>query len=73
MIKNLMITLALTLFLMFPLSVPVKAEGGKPIIVCTTNAVGSLVREYSEQSVAVVVLVQPSLCPADFDMKPSEV
>jgi len=73
MIKNLMITLALTLFLMFPLSVPVKAEGGKPIIVCTTNAVGSLVREYMGESVAVVVLVQPSLCPADFDMKPSDI
>lgn len=73
MIKNLMITLALTLFLMFPLSVPVKAEGGKPIIVCTTNAVGSLVREYMGESVVVVVLVQPSLCPADFDMKPSDI
>jgi ABC-type Zn uptake system ZnuABC Zn-binding protein ZnuA len=68
-----MITLALTLFLMFPLSVPVKAEGEKPIIVCTTNAVGSLVREYMGESVDVVVLVQPGLCPADFDMKPSDI
>jgi len=70
--KTLIITLALTLFLTFPLAVPVKAEGGKPIIVCTTNAVGSLVREYLGERVVVVVLVQPGLCPADFDMKPSD-
>jgi len=71
--KTLMIAATLTLLLAFPLAEPVRAEGSKPIIVCTTSAVGSVVREYLGDSVDIVVLVQPSLCPADFDMKPSDV
>lgn len=46
---------------------------GKPIIVCTTNAIGNIVQDYLGDTVEVVVLVQPGLCPADFDMKPSDV
>ena len=48
------------------------ASEDKPIIVCTTEAVGSLVREYLGDKADVVVLVNPSICPADFDMKPSD-
>lgn len=53
----------------------VKANGAseKPIIVCTTSAVGSIVQEFLGDTADVVVLVQPGLCPADFDMKPSDV
>jgi ABC-type Zn uptake system ZnuABC Zn-binding protein ZnuA len=52
-----------------------EAEGiaEKPIIVCTTNAVGSIVQQFLGDTTDVVVLVQPGLCPADFDMKPSDV
>lgn len=50
----------------------VGASEDKPIIVCTTEAVGSLVREYLGDEADVVVLVNPSICPADFDMKPSD-
>ena len=42
----------------------------KPIIVCTTSAVGSVVEAYLGDTADVLVLVQPGLCPADFDMKP---
>ena len=42
----------------------------KPIIVCTTSAVGSVVEEFVGDTADVLVLVQPGLCPADFDMKP---
>lgn len=54
---------------------PIKAEDAaeKPIIVCTTSAIGSLVEEFVGDEVEVVVLVRPGLCPADFDMKPSDV
>ena len=45
----------------------------KPIIVCTTSAVGSVVEALLEDTADVVVLVQPGLCPADFDMKPSDI
>jgi ABC-type Zn uptake system ZnuABC Zn-binding protein ZnuA len=42
----------------------------KTIIVCTTSAVGSVVEEFVGDSADVLVLVQPGLCPADFDIKP---
>jgi ABC-type Zn uptake system ZnuABC Zn-binding protein ZnuA len=42
----------------------------KPIIVCTTSAVGSVVEEFLGDTADVLVLVQPGLCPADFDVKP---
>jgi hypothetical protein len=42
----------------------------KPIIVCTTSAVGNIVEECLGDTADVLVLVQPGLCPADFDMKP---
>jgi ABC-type Zn uptake system ZnuABC Zn-binding protein ZnuA len=67
--------MVLILPLMF-LCATVAEVGGadeKPIIVCTTNAVGSVVQDFLGESADVVVLVQPGLCPADFDMKPSDV
>ena len=45
----------------------------KPIIVCTTSAVGSVVEDFLGDTADVLVLVQPGLCPADFDMKPGYV
>lgn len=48
-------------------------ESEKPIIVCTTNVLGSIVKEIAAEDVEVVVLVNPSLCPADYDMKPSDI
>ena len=60
-------------FLIILSSVTVEAVEEKSMIVCTTEVVGSLVREYLGDRVDVVVLCQPSLCPADFDMKPSDV
>ena len=42
----------------------------KPIIVCTTSATGNTVEEFLGDTVEILVLVQPSLCPADFDIKP---
>ena len=45
----------------------------KPIIVCTTSAVGNIVEECLGDTADVLVLVQPGLCPADFDMKPGNV
>jgi ABC-type Zn uptake system ZnuABC Zn-binding protein ZnuA len=50
-----------------------EAATDKPIIVCTTSAVGNIVEEFLGDTADVVVLVQPGLCPADFDMKPSDV
>jgi ABC-type Zn uptake system ZnuABC Zn-binding protein ZnuA len=73
--KTVIFGVVLILPLMF-LCATVAEVGGadeKPIIVCTTNAVGSVVQGFLGDSADVVVLVQPGLCPADFDMKPSDV
>jgi ABC-type Zn uptake system ZnuABC Zn-binding protein ZnuA len=75
--NNKLLTLGMTLMLtlMF-LSVTVTEAQDtteKPIIVCTTSAVGSIVEAFLGDTADVVVLVQPGLCPADFDMKPSHV
>ncbi|MCS7119603.1 MAG: metal ABC transporter substrate-binding protein [Nitrososphaerota archaeon] len=73
--KAIMLGLVLILPFAFLGMTFLKAEGNseKPIIVCTTNVVGSIVQEIVGDLAHVVVLVQPSLCPADFDMKPSDV
>ena len=64
----------MTLFFLGILSMEtVEASEDIPIIVCTTDVVGSLVRGYLGDKADVVVLVQSSLCPADFDMKPSDI
>ena len=72
-------TLIFGVVLIFPLMflwmsvVEVAGVTDKPIIVCTTSAIGSTVQEFLGDTADVVVLVQPGLCPADFDMKPSDV
>lgn len=63
---------ALMLFTRLNIS-PVRADDDKPIVVCTTNVLGSLVQEFTGEDVSVVVLAEPGICPADFDMKPSDV
>ena len=73
--KLLTLEIVLMLPLMFLSTIVIEAEGAtdKPIIVCTTSAVGNIVQEFLGDTADVVVLVQPGLCPADFDMKPSDV
>lgn len=73
--KTLISGVILILPLMFLSTSGVEVYGAtdKPIIVCTTNAVGSIVQELLGDTADVVTLVQPGLCPADFDMKPSDV
>ncbi|MDG6221801.1 MAG: zinc ABC transporter substrate-binding protein [Candidatus Bathyarchaeota archaeon] len=68
-------TFSMTL-LMLPLllvSVTHAQTAEKPIIVCTTTAVGSVVEDFLDDNAEVLVLVQPGLCPADFDLKPGYV
>lgn len=45
----------------------------KPIVVVTTNVLGSIIKEVAEDKVSVIVLAQPGICPADYDMKPSDI
>lgn len=73
--KNKLYTFALTLSILSLLfmSAAQAQETEKPIIVCTTSAVGSVVEAYVGDTADVLVLVQPGLCPADFDLKPGYV
>ncbi len=71
--KKLTTLIVVPLLLTILLSTQVRAENSKPIIACTTSAIGSIVEGYLGEDADVVVLVQPSLCPADFDMKPSDI
>jgi ABC-type Zn uptake system ZnuABC Zn-binding protein ZnuA len=71
--KKLIAFIVVPLFLTILLTAQVRAESSKPIIVCTTSAIGSIVQEYVGEEADVVVLVRPSLCPADFDIKPSDI
>ena len=52
---------------------PVRGNSDSPIIVCTTNVLGSIVEQYVGNQTEVVVLAQPGLCPADYDIKPSDI
>lgn len=67
--------MVLMLCLIFLSTTPTEAKdvADKPIVVCTTSAVGSIVEEFLGGTADVVVLIHPGLCPADFDMKPSDV
>lgn len=44
-----------------------------PIIVCTTYVLGSMVEEFVGDQANVTVLVQPGICPAFYDVKPSDI
>jgi len=64
----------LIISILLSLTVPnTSAAEDKPIIVCTTDVTGSIVRAFLGDSVEVIVLCHPGLCPADFDMKPSDI
>jgi len=67
------LVLALMLLARLDVSSVMAADNATPIVVCTTNVLGSLVQELVGEDVSVVVLAQPGICPADFDMKPSDV
>jgi ABC-type Zn uptake system ZnuABC Zn-binding protein ZnuA len=67
--KLLKITILMLLPLLF-LSITKAQTIEKPIIICTTSAVGSVVEAFVGETAEVLVLVQPGLCPADFDIKP---
>ena len=69
--KLLIFSIALMLpLLLFSATATEAQAADKPIIVCTTSAVGNIVEECLGDTADVLVLVQPGLCPADFDMKP---
>lgn len=49
------------------------ASDERPIIVCTTEVLGSVARALVGNQCTVVVLANPSLCPSYYDIKPGDV
>ncbi len=45
----------------------------KPIVVTTTSVLGTIVKNLAGNKVDVITLVNPSICPAMYDIKPSDV
>ena len=52
--------------------VEVSAER-KPLVVTTTTVLGSVVKDLAGDSVVVEVIASPAVCPAHYDVKPSDV
>ena len=51
----------------------VSASNEKPIVVCTTSVLASIVRDLADEKVVVEVIASPTICPAHYDVKPSDV
>lgn len=52
---------------------PVTANGDKPLVVCTTSMLASIVEDLTDGSVDIKYLVSPSMCPGHYDVKPGDV
>ncbi len=44
----------------------------KPLIVASTSVLGSVIEDLAGDKVQVIILVNPSICPAHYDVKPSD-
>jgi len=71
--KRIILSILLAWIILSAFNIQALAEEEKPIIVCTTNVLGSIVEEILEGKADVVVLARPGICPADYDMKPGDI
>jgi len=60
------------LLLAFTLS-PLPALGKKPTVIVTTTVLGSVVDDLAGNEVDLVTIVNPAICPAHYDVKPSDI
>jgi hypothetical protein len=72
-VKSILSLLLLPAIILAACGVAAAAAQERPIIVCTTNVLGSIVNELVGDQADVVILAQPSICPADYDMKPGDI
>ena len=70
--KVLLIFVILVLFLLTPLSNLACAES-KPIVTTTTTVLASIVKDLAGDKVYVDIVASPAVCPAHYDVKPSDV
>ena len=60
------------LLLVAPILVVI-AEEPKITVICTTSVLGSIVKDLAGERVKVIILASPSVCPAHYDVSPSDV
>jgi len=49
------------------------ADGSKPVVVATTSVLASIVNDLAGDLVRVELIASPAVCPAHYDVKPSDV
>ena len=72
--RILYISLILCVVLVYVVSaLSVNICAGKPLIVCSTSVLGSVVRDLAGDLVEVRVIASPTICPAHYDIRPGDV
>ena len=66
-------SLVLLSLLLLTTTLTVQSVGEKPTVVTTTTVLGSVVKDLAGDSVEVMVISSPAICPAHYDIKPSDV
>ena len=51
----------------------ISTNDSKPLVVCTTSVLASIVEDLADGDVEVKYLVSPSMCPGHYDVKPGDV
>ena len=73
--KTIAFTFLLAVIFLFSIAVNVHAAEptNKPVIVTTTTVLESIVKDLAGDKVSVVVIASPTICPAHYDVSPSDV
>ena len=51
---------------------PLTLCAGKPLVLCTTTVLASIVRDLAGGEVVIATITPPTICPAHYDVKPSD-
>ncbi|HIQ02821.1 MAG TPA: zinc ABC transporter substrate-binding protein [Desulfurococcales archaeon] len=71
-VKILSLLLLISMFII-SVSIVFAQSESKPIVVTSTTVLSSIVRDLAGDRVSVIAIVSPSVCPAHYDIKPSDV
>lgn len=61
------------LMLILPVSIVFTQSESKPIVVTSTTVLSSIVRDLAGDKVNIIAIASPSICPAHYDIKPSDI
>jgi len=70
--NNLAAVLIISCLVSLMLFTPISGEE-RPVVIATTTVLGSVVQDLAGDLVELHVIVSPSICPAHYDVKPSDV